>query len=203
VERGVVRVDGEICLMLGEIYEGYAPIVFKDGEFKVTNAIYTLFPVLRVTAYGAAAYARFYNRRLPTYTEWLYVLEQKNSQQEQNADASADFTADVAEENDVPAMHDQMHGPPQTDGAKNGKSAPGLTPVTSFPPNHYGIRGLGKDIEEWGLWITQPTSRENMVDLDYAVLPPVIIRQPWEAFEKVGFRCVRDVHLKPKEKIRK
>ena len=63
VERGVVRMDDEIWLMLGEIYEGYEPIEFKDGEFKVTNAIYTSFPVLRVTAYGAAAYARFYSRR--------------------------------------------------------------------------------------------------------------------------------------------
>jgi len=203
VERGVVRAEDEIWLMLGEIYEGYTPIVFKDGEFKVTNAIYTMFPVLRVTAYGAAAYARFYNRRLPTYTEWLYVLEQKDLPWEKNGRASGDFTTDVAEENDLPAMHDQMHGLPQIDGANDRISVPGLTPVTSFPPNHYGIRGPGKDIEEWGLWITQPTSRENMVDLDYAVLPQLVIRQPWEAFEKVGFRCVRDVNLKPKEKIRK
>jgi len=198
VERAVVRVDDEIWLILGEISEGYEPIVFKNGEFKVTNAIYTSFPVLRVTAYGASAYARFYNRRLPTYTEWLYVLG-NGGLREKAIHESGDFS----KEKHFETMHDQMLGQPQTERPDAKIPGPGLSPVTSFMPNQYGIRRLGKDIKEWGLWFSQPASRDNMLDADYAVLPEAVIRQPWEAFEKVGFRCVREVNLRPKEKIKK
>ena len=80
MEKGVVRVDDEIWLLLGEVRENYGSIVFKEGEFKVNKIAYASFPVLRVTAYGASSYARFYNRRLPTYTEWLLALGNEDDQ---------------------------------------------------------------------------------------------------------------------------
>jgi formylglycine-generating enzyme required for sulfatase activity len=199
VERGVVRVDDEIWLMLGEIFEGYEPIVFQDGEFKVANAIYTSLPVLRVTAYGAAAYARFYSRRLPTYAEWLYVFDRSDLKQDKPIPDSGAFS----NEKDFDAMHNQMHGQPQTEPRNKEIPARALTLVTDFPSDRYGLRGLGRDNQEWVLWFPQPASRNNSIDADYAVLPEAVIRQPWEAFEKVGFRCVRGVNLRPEEKIKK
>jgi serine/threonine-protein kinase len=74
IARGVVREDDEIWLLMGEIFGGYNPIFFRKGRFRVSKADYASFPVLRVTAAGAAAYARFYNRRLPTSAEWLYAV---------------------------------------------------------------------------------------------------------------------------------
>jgi serine/threonine protein kinase len=53
VAKDVVRKDDEIWLLIGEISEGYAPIVFRDGEFDISQASYASFPVLRVTGYGA------------------------------------------------------------------------------------------------------------------------------------------------------
>jgi len=198
IERGVVRGDDEIWLMLGEIYEGYEPIVFQDSEFKVTNANLTSYPVLRVTPNGAAAYARFYSRRLPTYAEWLYVLDSGG----RRPDAQNHASGDVSNQMNRDTMHNQMHGQPQPQPHPPETAAGALAPVTDYPPDRFGIRGLGRDIQEWVRWISPPASRDKSIDADYAVLPEAVIRQPWEAFEKVGFRCVSDVNLSPQEKIK-
>ncbi|MEJ2168249.1 MAG: bifunctional serine/threonine-protein kinase/formylglycine-generating enzyme family protein, partial [Desulfobacterales bacterium] len=181
VERGVVRGDDEIWLMLGEIHEGYEPIVFQDGEFKITNAAYASYPVLRVTAYGAAAYARFYSRRLPTYAEWLYVFGSGGRR---------------PDEKNVETMHERMHGqaPTEAGNPETKPAARALAPVADFAPDQYGIRGLGRDIREWVLWFTALASRDKSIDVDYAVLPEAVVRKPWEAFEKVGFRCASDAN---------
>jgi len=194
VERGVVRGEDEIWLMLGEVHEGYEPIEFKDGEFKVTNAAYASFPVLRVTAYGAAAYARLYGRRLPTYVEWLYVFDKGGLNQNKPPIQDSGRSPN---EMDYETMHTQMHGQPPAEPPKPEIPAPALAPVTDLLPDRYGIRGLGKDIQEWVLWFPPPASRDKSIDADFAVLPEAVIRQPWEAFEKVGFRCVREIN--PKE----
>jgi serine/threonine-protein kinase len=105
VERGVVRVEDEIWLLLGEVKGGYEPVVFKTGEFKVNSIAYASFPVLRVTGQGASAYARFYNRRLPTYTEWLLVIGDAGQQQLPSDNISRDAIQDLNAE----TMHTQMH----------------------------------------------------------------------------------------------
>jgi eukaryotic-like serine/threonine-protein kinase len=192
VERGVVRMDDEIWLMLGEVYEGYEPIVFKNGEFKITNAIYTLLPVLRVTAYGAAAYARFYNRRLPTYTEWLYALDSDSLRQPKPAPESADSS----DEMNMEAMHSQMQVQAQSKEPASKMPPPSLEPVMNEPPNQYEIRGLDERIKEWGRWIFEPSARDKITDAEFVILPEAIVRQPWEAFADVGFRCVREVNYK-------
>lgn len=75
VEKGVVRGDGEIWLLLGEVKEGYEPIVFENERFRVNGVHHAACAVLRVTAYGAAAYADYYGKRLPTEAEWLYTVQ--------------------------------------------------------------------------------------------------------------------------------
>jgi len=192
VERGVVRVEDEIWLLLGNVREEYEPIVFRDGKFKVNNVRYASLPVLRVTAYGAAAYARFYNRRLPTYSEWLLALGNNGGlKQAQPTDESTDSS----EEMKMEGMHAQMHEQSQTDALTTKRPASNLSPVINYQPNKYGIRGLNKRIKEWGLWISQSSSGENIEDTEYVVLPTTIFRQPWEASEEVGFRCVREVNI--------
>ena len=73
VEDGVVKVNGDIWLLLEEVMEGYDPIMFHNGKFFVTDPKYDYYPVVRITAYGAEAYARFYGRRLPSELEWFYA----------------------------------------------------------------------------------------------------------------------------------
>ncbi|CAB1080908.1 Serine/threonine protein kinase [Olavius algarvensis Delta 1 endosymbiont] len=194
VERGVVKAEDEIWLLLGEVMEDYDPIVFQKGEFKVSKIAYASMPALRVTAFGASAYARYYNRRLPTYTEWLHALGNGDPQP---ADASnAGHVA--ALDKDTQSMHNQMHSETNSKLSTSNSSAPKLSSVVNDPPNKYGIRGLNKKVKEWGLMVADATSRDNIREAEYVVLPSIIQRFPWEGFGEVGFRCVREIRVTAK-----
>lgn len=192
VERGVVRVEDEIWLLMGEISEDYEPIIFKKGEFKVSKLAYASLPALRVTAFGASSYARFYNRRLPTYTEWLHALGSGDPATE----ASSHDDPDSREEENRDSMHGQMHTQKKSDISRPDSSDPKLFSVINDQPNKYGIRGLNKTIKEWGLRVYKATSRDDIREAEYVVLPSTIQRFPWEGFGEVGFRCVREVRIK-------
>jgi serine/threonine-protein kinase len=190
----VVRVEDEIWLFLGEVIDGYEPIVFKNGEFKVSKIVYAMFPALRVTGLGASAYARFYNRRLPSYAEWLYALGDEGLQKE----ISAPNHDDPAQGNDMESMHSQMHTGLQAKTPTENTPGLKISPVNNLKPNSFGIRGLNKKIKEWGIMIPQQTSRDKLRDAEYVVLPSSILRQPWEGFAEVGFRCVQEINIKNK-----
>ena len=185
VEKGVVQADDEIWLLLGEVIEGYDPIVFRDNRFHIRKAAHAGCPVLRVTAYGASVYARFYGRRLPTEAEWL-----------QAAGTGIELPAKPSE-----------NAAKASEQARDSVSADPLTihsPVMLFKPNANGIRGLNEIVSEWGLRIPNASGSENYGKSEYVILgglgrvsdkehafPSPMSRQPWEAFEEVGFRCVR------------
>jgi serine/threonine-protein kinase len=194
VERVVVRAEDEIWLLLGEVMENYEPIVFQKGEFKVSKIAYASLPTLRVTAYGASSYARYYKRRLPTYSEWLRALGNDDSPTE----ISPHYGDDSWEEKNGQSMHGQMHSQAEGDISRPKSSNSKLSSVINDQPNKYGIRGLNKHIKEWGLKVSDATSRDKIKDVEFVVLPSTIQRYPWEGFEEVGFRCVREVKIKAK-----
>ena len=194
VERGVVRAEDEIWLLLGEVMEGYEPIVFQKGEFKVSKIAYASLPALRVTAYGASSYARFYNRRLPTYTEWLHALGNGDS----HTEVPSHDGGDSREEENGESMHGMMQSQAKSDISRPKSPDSKLSSVINDPPNKYGIRGLNKNIKEWGLKVSDATSRDNIREAEFVVLPSTIQRHPWEGFGEVGFRCVREVKIKAK-----
>jgi serine/threonine-protein kinase len=185
IEKNVVRSDDKIWLLLGAVKEGYEPIVFRNGEFELTNAAYASLPVLRVTAYGAFAYARYYGRRLPSYAEWIYV-QTKDSNNQKNSTASHS----AAEGGELEAMHGTMHGQKGNGLSFKNEIQKELYPVTNFPPNKYGIRGLSEGISEWGHRSLEEDPEYKGIEPEFVVVPSGVIRQPWESFEKVGFRCV-------------
>lgn len=87
-----------------------------------------------------------------------------------------------------------------------------LEPVLSSPPNAFSIRGMNKDIGEWALLQLGATSRDESGDAEYVILggieaaaekdspiPSLVIRQPWESFEEVGFRSARSVKIQSAE----
>ena len=55
---------------------------------------------------------------------------------------------------------------------------------------------MNKNVKEWGLMVSEATSRDNIREAEYVVLPTTILRYPWEGFGEVGFRCVREVKIK-------
>lgn len=178
--------------------EGYEPIIFGDGKFVISDAMHAACPVLRVTGYGASAYARFYGKRLPYHTEWLYALVGEPEPLEEDAgDGSESFERlDVGDAQGRTPMAEPV--------SENALPIP--SPVMLFKANSYGIRGVNRNASEWGLRIVSGSSAETMPEMEYVVLGGLrgdseekhdihspISRYPWEAFEEVGFRCVKSI----------
>jgi serine/threonine-protein kinase len=204
VERDVVQAGEDIWLLLGNVTAGYEPIVFRDGKFKINNVAYASLPVLRITAFGATAYAAFYNRRLPTYSEWLRALGHGDDQ----PSSLPHDTAVSQELTEAGEMHAKMHSQMNTSASMPQVSPQKLSAVTDFAPNKLGIRGLNAKISEWGLRVLMAPPQEKNNDKEYVVLggvgnvlakkytiPSPVPRHPWEAFEEVGFRCVLSVEI--------
>jgi len=177
--------DGNTWLHLGEVTKGYEPIVLRDGKFLIVNPAFHSLPVLRVTAYGASAYARFYGRRLPTEVQWFRAMTGKDK-------PLGESTSLPHESSDMETMHRRM-----MDRSSVAQQAPTkhTIPVTDFEPNMYGIRGLGGNISEWALVSVKGSSPAKETQ-QYLVLPTVLSRHPFEGFENVGFRCVLSVPSK-------
>jgi serine/threonine-protein kinase len=190
IARGVVHADDEIWLLLGEIFGGYNPIVFRKGKFHVSNATYASLPVLRVTALGAVAYARFYNRRLPTYEEWLYTVGKDESAVRE----SGQHDVESNEMLDMEKMHAMMlENQTKTNKPATKGFAKGLLPVSAYRENKYGVRAMNSGFGEWSLQGASAISQAPSTDTDYMLMPTGVIRQPWEAFEEIGFRSAQNV----------
>lgn len=205
VENGVVRGEGKIWLLLGEISKGYEPIVYEKGEFHVQFAPYASNPVLRVTADGALAYVSFYGSRLVTETEWAYAV----------------ITGDRGKQGDSTGVSEpsgwMMGDEEMSSGMRSGRQPAASTsqgslqlphPVLFSNPNGYGIRGLNEQVGEWAVRELKTISGEKKQERTYLVvggqgragergeplpLLSAVERYPWEAFEEVGFRCAMSV----------
>ena len=190
IAKSVVRRDDKIWLLLGTVKEGYEPIVFRDAEFKVTNAAYASFPVLRVTAYGASPYARFYNRRLSTPEEWLHVF---GSEQE-SKETTRQMESGVTEQVDMEKMHEMMGQSQKEANAQTANAQTNqITPVSSYKANKYEIRVVPKGFGEWSVYGMASDSKEGSGESRYVLMPSGVSRQPWEGFKEVGFRSAQSV----------
>ncbi len=177
VEGNLVKSGADIWLMLGPVSKGYTPIVFRNGKFEIQDPIFAANPVVRVTGYGASAYARYYGRRLASMAEWLFVQKHGEIKQEEPRQ----------EESGGDDMMSQMMGgsapapvparPPQPKR---------ISPVSLFLPDKYGIRGLTANAREW-------VRSNHKKPSQYEILPTAVTRNPWEAFDNVGFRCAISV----------
>jgi eukaryotic-like serine/threonine-protein kinase len=74
VEKGVVKWNNEIWLLMGEGNELYEQIIYEHGRFHIRDSRYAFQPVVRVTWYGAAAYASHFRKRLPATEELREAL---------------------------------------------------------------------------------------------------------------------------------
>ena len=73
VENGLIKSKGQVWYLIGEAKENYNQIIFEHGRFHVRDPQKASQPVVRVTWGGAAAYAQYFRKRLPTELEWEYA----------------------------------------------------------------------------------------------------------------------------------
>jgi serine/threonine-protein kinase len=187
VEGEVVKGDGDVWLLLGEATKGYEPIVFKEGTFSVKRPAFHSLAVVRVTAYGAAAYARFYGRRLPSEVEWLRVMGGAQEKSPGPSSVSPDVTMGM----------DKMHREMFTSSSDQRSSSRIPAAVIQSEANVYKIRGLAENVNEWGTSIQSGSSR-NVEEPQYVILPFMTPRHPWEAFGRVGFRTALSIPMQEK-----
>ncbi len=173
IENNVLTGDGKIWLMLGEVTQGYEPIIFADDKFAVKHPGHAACPALRVTGYGASAYARFYKKRLPTVNEWFYAYLE--------ADEAADPVPKTCEQKPIPTPVILFDANILGIRGLNQCIDEWTTHLRTAPENTlseakgYTVAGNIRDADEKDSWYS------------------VVHRQPWESFEEVGFRCVMDM----------
>lgn len=166
VAQGAVRSDQQIWLLLGPVSVGYEPIIYRDGRFRVATAHHAACPVLRVSADGAAAYAAYYGRRLPTLMEWLHA------------------TLNFQQPNTPSAPYPPIPSPVMA-YPKNRLGLRGL---------HSNIREWTSRPEPAESNTAKPSlSYLVMGTVSSTDLPSQVRRQNWEAFGDVSFRCVQSM----------
>jgi serine/threonine protein kinase len=225
VKEGIVRGDGKPWLVLGPVYGGYEPIVFRNGRFLLQDAAGASRPVVKVTGYGAEAYAAFYGARLPTEAEWLRAASRpedslKNHpksgpelaggtddlKKEMEAWVGAfkqeagDGDASLKQSRSTLPKNEESPDSPENQGPSNVPY-----PVLGFYPNVDGIRGLARNVSEWGVRLAlSPDGKPQFVVLggvrgtmvQRSTPFPGIAQDPSMAFEDVGFRCARAINEK-------
>ena len=75
VRDSAVYFQDTVLILLGEVREGYTPILYQEGKFIISDPQYGEQPVVRVTAEGALAYAHYYNRDLPSPAQWSLAMK--------------------------------------------------------------------------------------------------------------------------------
>jgi serine/threonine protein kinase len=211
VEGGVVVTKkGEIWFYLGEGTEPYEQIVYRDGRFLLRDPRYAGDPVVRVTWYGASAYARYYDERLPTEYEWEYAARKgffrggvspespENTQPPGSQDTAAGPTSGY------PTHMESMMGtsPPASEHS--------LRSGEAYRGGGLGLTDVGAIVKEWTdqgkSGIAPGADGPNAPYPSLVMAAPIgrgapgprraerIFRYPWEGPPDVGFRCVQDVN---------
>lgn len=192
VEKGVVKRGGEIWLLLRKDSKTGDQIIFRHDRFHIPDLRNSAQPVVRVTWYGASAYSRYFDKRLPTEYEWEYAAQ----------DVSLQKKLSLPDE--------------KTRHAKPGEEASKRTPTTNEipPPNKLELRDMGGNIREWVVRVMsdgksgqRPVTPQAGSSYSSLVIkkilptkkpgPQGIIKNfsyPWEGFFDVGFRCVASVN---------
>jgi serine/threonine-protein kinase len=219
IENGVVKGDGANWFLLGEVRSEYEPIVYRNNEFHVNDPAYASNPILRVTGYGASAFADFFGRRLPTEVELLYTMvkgadelevhkkEPSERWREEPMGGMMGMMGNWNNEMEQWSMEDwdgaRLGRNLNTSNRLESKVSMFLFSAASYSPNLLGIKGLNKGIGEWIYRELIHPSGDPVKMNRYAVigggegkpkdktaLPATVGRFPWEGFEEIGFRTV-------------
>ena len=165
VKDNAVIAEGHIWLFLGDVVKGYEPILYRNGKFELSGAQHSSCPVLRVTAYGAAAYAVHYGRRLPSERQWVYAAYEGRLSKDRPPLSGLSFGSNFS------------------------------APVLDMEPDRLGIRGLDGHFAEWAVSGNGSNGPGYIVlggAADKGFPMRGIARKSWDASADIGFRTVFD-----------
>ena len=182
IENKVVKQKDRIWLYLGQENEPSTQIIFQHNRFHIQDPEKASLPVIRVTGYGALAYARHYGKRLPTDAERRYAARQKPSEKpagseiEKKTEEHYPMTAETGS-----SGHHGMEMGTSTEGhGSNGEKS-------------LDSKKQGENMKEW---VVSSTNQQKIFALGpFRPLgsPETVSRHLWEAFDDVGFRCAKSV----------
>jgi serine/threonine-protein kinase len=206
VENGVVKSNGEIWFYLGEGNEPHEQIIYRHNRFHLRDPKYAALPVVRVTWYGASAYAHHYGKRLPTEYEWEYAAIKGSSGSVAFSESQPGTSLPGGEEADSRAGDHiaqmmRMHAPAEqtTLDSTTGQIVAG---------NLFGLKDMGGRVKEWVIRVKDDKryssgTASTVKTAGYSSLVLSIssgaesglrsFRYPWESFPDVGFRCALSI----------
>jgi serine/threonine-protein kinase len=206
VENGVVKSNGEIWFYLGEGTEPYEQIIYRHDRFHLRDTQYAAHPVVRVTWYGASAYAYHYGKRLPTEYEWEYAAIQGSSgsvtfsESQPGTYPPGEKEADSRVGDHIAQMM-RMHAPVE-------QTTPDSTTGQISAGNLFGLKDIGGRVKEWVIRVKDAKrygsgTASTVKKAGYTSLVLSIssrtesglrsFRYPWESFPDVGFRCALSI----------
>jgi len=164
---GVVQQGKAVWFYMGD------KVLFRHGRFHLRDAQWAPRPVTRVTWLGAGAYARHFDKRLPTFAEWSTLrlripgaVEPPRSPLPEPTDGSSSH------------MH-MMSAPPAREPGSQTAETKNVT------KEWVNLEVDGKQSSRVVAW---PVSGAS---------PTLMRRYPWEGFDDVGFRTVMNIDANP------
>jgi len=206
VEGGLVKRDDEIWFLLGEGIEEHDQIIYQHGRFHLRDPKKAAQPVVRVTWYGASAYARHFGERLPTEYEWEFAAQNNRIGNQTDLDKKSKGKQSTGEET--------RFTPGNVSREMTQMMKEMIKDTTA--PNGSGLKDMKNDIKEWAIWIRngqeigkQTTEAQEQIRYSSLIVGKSLqtndmtllrltrsFRYPWEGFFDVGFRCVLSARSK-------
>ena len=182
VRDNAVWRNGQVWLYLGEVRQDYEPISYQNGKFEIASEALSK-PVVRVTALGAMAYAKFYGRSIPSMAQWWRAFQAGAV----GAGPGGGVRSPQSQHN---MMMDEHMGGQEAPSMEMGEDN-SIRNVSATAPNSLGIYGLGGNVNEWTMAVSGKERIELHIHGGVGELDrreSYLKRQSWEGFANVGFR---------------
>jgi serine/threonine-protein kinase len=169
---------------LGTGVEPHEQIFYEHGRFHLRETAYASKPAVRVTYYGARAYATYYGKRLPSVAEWRGAAAWLKKRLPEN---KSPMETDTTRQNQDEHMHmmrqtDDRTSDPTMQAEKTVQAAIDM-PLIDF----------GMQFKEWVSANINSASNFQVRVADWKSVTTdgaPAVRYPWEGFENVGFRTI-------------